>query len=141
MATQDITIDRIKDALQRMRNNLADANTTGCVNNATDLTRVSDFMNFDEGVFIGEILQSICDNFDDTVTLYDYKKEEIDPALKKIDVLIKFLENHFPPKNEKSKAELYDILVSTRFEVTKLQIAFEREKEPKKTPNPFERLH
>jgi hypothetical protein len=131
-------IQKYKEGLQRIRDNLADTNTSGCMNNSSDLTHVSNFVDFDEGVLIGEILESIFDNFDDVVKLYDYKKEEIEPVKKKIDLLIKFLENNFPPKDNKSKAELYDILVSTRFQVTKLQVAFMRERETKNPPNPFE---
>lgn len=131
-------IQKYKESLRRIRNNLASTNTAGCMHNSSDLTHVSDFVDFDEGVLIGEFLESIFDNFDDVIKLYNYKKEEIEPVKNKIGLLIKFLESNFPPKDNKSKAELYDILVSTRFQVTKLQVTFMREREPKSPPSPFE---
>jgi hypothetical protein len=119
---------------------LSDTNVIGCFNNSTDLTRVSDFVDFNEGVFIGEILEGIFDNFGDMVKLYEHKKEEIATIKNKIEILIKFLESRFPPKDDKTKVELYDILVATRCYVTKLQVTFMREREPIRSPmrSPFE---
>jgi hypothetical protein len=122
-------IQKYKETLSRIRGDVADNNTTGCTNNSLDLTHYSDFLDFDEGVFIGEILEGILDDFDAMVTLYEHTKREIEPVKTKINLLIDFLQTHFPPKNDKTKAKLYDILVSTRSYITKSYIAFEREKE------------
>ena len=133
VATVDIT-RKYKEALSRIRDDLTDNNTMACVNNSEDLTHYSSFLDFDEGVFIGELLEEILDDFDDMVKMYEHKKEEIEPTKTKIDLLIKFLQTHFPPKNDKAKVELYDILVSTRSYVTRSYTAFMREKEIKGPP-------
>jgi hypothetical protein len=95
------------------------------------LTHFSDFLDFDEGVFIGEILEGILDDFDSMVKIYEHTKREIEPTKTKINLLIDFLQTHFPPKNDETKAKLYDILVSTRSYVTRSYTTFEREKEVK----------
>jgi hypothetical protein len=124
-------IQKYKEALSRIRGDLAGDNTTGCSNNSTDLTHFSDFLDFDEGVFIGEILEGILDDFDSMVKIYEHTKREIEPTKTKINLLIDFLQTHFPPKNDETKAKLYDILVSTRSYVTRSYTTFEREKEVK----------
>jgi hypothetical protein len=124
-------VQKYKEALSRIRGDVADNNTTGCINNSTDLTHYSDFLDFNEGVFIGEILEGIFDDFDSMVTAYEHTKREIEPIKTKINSLIDFLQTHFPPKNDEAKAKLYDILVSTLSYVTKSYTAFEREKEIK----------
>lgn len=130
MATVDIT-QKYKEALSRIRDALTNNNTMACVNNSQDLTHYSSFLDFDEGVFIGELLEGILDDFDSMVKLYEPKKEEIEPTKTKIGLLIKFLQTNFPPKDDKVKAELYDILVSIRSYVTKSYTTFMREKEIK----------
>lgn len=133
MATVDIT-QKYKEALSRMRDYLTDNNTMACVNNSQDLTHYSSFLDFDEGVFVGEFLEGILDDFDSMVKMFEHKKEEIEPTKTKIGSLIKFLQTYFPPKNDKAKAELYDILVSTRSYVTRSYTTFMREKEIKEPP-------
>jgi hypothetical protein len=127
-------IQKYKETLNRMRADLADNNTTACVNNSQDLTHYSSFLDFDEGVFIGEVLWGILDDFDGMVKMYKHKKEEIEPTKTKIDLLIRFLQTNFPPKDDKAKAGLFDILVSTRSCVTRSFTAFMREKEFKESP-------
>jgi hypothetical protein len=133
VVTVDI-IQKYKEALSRIRDALAGNNTLACVNNSEDLTHYSSFLDFDEGVFIGEFLEGILGDFDSMVQLYEHEKEEIEPTKAKIGLLIKFLQTHFPPKDDKAKAELYDILVSTRSYVTRSYTTFMREKESKEPP-------
>ena len=133
-------LEKFKESLDRIRGDLVQLNISGCLNNCTDLTHISDFVDFDEGVFLGEVLEGIFDNFDDMVSLYVFKKEELEPLKKVLDELLTYLEKTFPPKSEKAKAELYERLVSARCYVTKVQVASMREKTPKRPPNrpPFE---
>ncbi|MCJ7635103.1 hypothetical protein MUP77_22270 [Candidatus Bathyarchaeota archaeon] len=133
MATVDIT-QKYREVLSRIRDGLTSNNILACVNNSQDLTHFSSILDFDEGVFIGEFLEGILDNFDDMVRMYDHKKEEIEPTKTKIGLLVKFLQTHFPPKDDKTKIELYDILVSTRSFVTGSYTTFMREKEIKESP-------
>ena len=133
MATVDF-VQKVKDALARIRGNLTEPNTKGCYNNSIDLTRASDFVGFNEGIFIGEVLEGIFDNFNDMVRMYEYNKAEIEPIKTEIVKLLNILEEKFPPKNEKAKAELYDALVSARSCTTHLQICFYREKKLKLPP-------
>lgn len=130
---------KYKEGLSRIRDCLLDTNFMACMNGSTDLVQVSEFMGFQEGVFIGEILESMFDSLTEMTKMYDYKKEEIEPAKTEVLQLVKYLEKHFPTKDDQISAELYALLVSTRFCVTKSQIAFEREKEFKRLPttNPF----
>jgi hypothetical protein len=135
-------IEKYKDALRRIRGNLVETNLKGCFANSVDLTRMSDFVGFNEGVFIGEVFESVFDNFKDTVQSYEHKNEEIEPIKIELNNLINLVEEKIPSKNEKTKAELYDAMVKARACVTHLQIQFMREKKRKRvTPtigSPFE---
>jgi hypothetical protein len=129
-------IQKYKEALGRIRDDLSDTNIRGCLNNSTDLTRMSDFVGFDEGILIGEILEGIFDNFEDMLDLFEHKPEEIEPIKKELMSLISILEEKIPSKNEQVKAELYTTLVSARCCVTHLQIQFMREKKPRRPTLP-----
>jgi hypothetical protein len=129
-------IQNYKEALGRIRDDLSDTNLRGCLNNSTDLTRMADFVGFDEGVLIGEILEGIFDNFEDMINLFEYKPEEIEPIKKELMALISVIEEKIPSKSERAKAKLYATLVSARCCVTHLQIQFFREKRPKKPSMP-----
>jgi hypothetical protein len=79
-----IFIQKYKEALGRIRTDLSDTNIRGCLNNSIDLTRWSDFVGFDEGILIGEILEGIFDNFEDMIDLFEHKLEEIEPIEKEL---------------------------------------------------------
>jgi hypothetical protein len=125
-------IQKYKEALGRIRDDLSDGNIRGCFNNSTDLTRMSDFVDFDEGIFIGEIFEGIFDNLEDMINLFEHKPEEIEPIKKELMSLISIIEENIPSKSEKAKAKLYATLASARCCVTKVQIQFMREKKPKR---------
>ena len=129
-------IRKYKEALGRIRGNLAKTNIKGCLNSSIDLTRSSDFVGFHEGVFIGEVLEGIFDNFNDMIRMFDYKEAEIDPIKREVGKLINLLEESIPSNNEKVKTELYDALVSARSCVTHLQIGFVRDKKVKRPLGP-----
>lgn len=133
METVDFT-QKFKDGIARIRGNLVDTNIKGCFNNSIDLTRSSEFVGFDEGIFIGEVLEGIFDNFNDMLRMYDHNKAEIEPIKSEIGKLLNILEQKFPTKSEKAKAEIYDALVSARACATHLQICFFREKKLKRSP-------
>jgi hypothetical protein len=97
---------------------------------------MSDFVGFDEGILIGEILEGIFDNFEDMINLFEHKPEEIEPIKKELMALISVIEEKIPSKSEKAKAEIYTTLISARCCVTHLQIQFMREKRPKRPPMP-----
>jgi hypothetical protein len=129
-------VQKFKDALARIRGNLLETNTKGCFNNSIDLTRTSDFVGFNDGVFVGEVLESIFRNFNDMVQVVEYNKAEIEPVKAEIEKLLTTLEVKFPPKNDRAKAEIYDALVSARSCTTHVQISFFREKKLKPSAEP-----
>lgn len=117
---------------------MVELNMKGCFNNSIDLTRMSDFVGFNEGVFIGEVFEGIFKNFREMIRLFEYKKEEIEPIKTELNNLINFVEEKIPSQNDKTKAELYDAMVKARCCVTHLQIQFMREKRTKRQPPTFE---
>lgn len=128
---------KFKEALKRISNNLAENNIRGCFNNSVDITRASEFVGFNEGVFIGEVLEGIFDNFGDVFYLFEYENEEIEPVKSELNKLIKIIDETVPSKNNAAKAELYDALVTARCCVTQIQVLFARERKTKKGINPM----
>lgn len=137
MANLDF-VPTYREALVRIRANLVAMNTRGCFNNSVDITRTSDFVGFGEGVFIGEVLEGIFDNFDDMNVMYDHRKEEIEPIKTELGKLLDILEKKVPSKNDKDKVELYEALISARCCVTHFQIQFMREKKMKMPKSDYE---
>lgn len=136
MASTDF-IEKYKYGLKRIQEDLSDTNIQGCFNNSTDLTHVSSFVGFDEGLFIGEVLESIFDNLGSIIHTYEHKKEEIDPTKVELNNLINLIKEKMPSKNEKTKAEIYDAMVKARSCVTNLQVQFMRERKVRR-PQPVE---
>ena len=132
-------IEKFKEGLERLRKSLAGSNFRGCLNNSTDLTRTSEFVDFDEGVLIGEFFENLFDNLYDVVQLYEYKKEELEPLKKEIDTVIQFIQTAIPSGNSQTKARIYDAMIKARYISTKFQVQSYRERKHKKgMPPDFE---
>lgn len=134
MSTIDFT-QKFREGIARIKTNILVNNARGCFNNSLDLTRASEFNGFDEGIFIGEILEGIFDNLRYMLSMYDYDKAEVEPIKSEIVKMLDVLAEKFPTKNDKAKIEVYDALCSARAYVTHQQICFFREKKLKGPPD------
>jgi hypothetical protein len=125
-------MEKFKEGLERIRKNLRSSNFQGCANNSQDLTTTSEFVSFEEGVFIGEYFEGLFYNLIEATTLYEHKKEELEPLKKEIDSLIQLIQKTIPSENNEAKAKIYREMVKVRYDSTKFQIECLREREPKK---------
>lgn len=125
---------KFRDGIIRIKADILANNAKGCFNNSMDLTRTSEFIGFDEGIFIGEVLEGIFENLRDMLRMYQYNKTEIEPIRTEIIKMLDILVEKFPPKNDKAKVEIYDSLCSARAYITHQQLHFYREKKIKRSP-------
>ena len=110
---------------------LAVSNFGACANAATDLLRASDFANYPEGVFIGEIFEALFAELKGLVDNFSVKREDIEEILREVSAAVDFIRGNSPLTDKDKKAELYDLLLSARYIVTKNQLRYFRENRPK----------
>lgn len=125
-------IEKFKERLDALNKYSADSNFSACSNISTDLIRVSDFMSFSEGVFIGEFFESMFENLRYVVDNFEFKPEEIEPIKSEIVNLVGLLRESIPTADERTKSHVYDTLAKVRSKVTNFQVSSHRERKRKK---------
>lgn len=108
------------------------SNFRGCRILSTDLIAVSNFVNFFDGVLIGEILESVFENLNALNDKYEIEKEELMELNELITNIVGLVNNSNLSINEKNKIKLYDLLKDFRFKVTGMQLNYRITKKPKK---------
>lgn len=108
------------------------SNFIGCRRLSTDIIAVSNFVEFFDGVLIGEIFESIFENLDDLNDRYEIEKEDLMELNELITKIVMLFNNSNLNINEKNKTKLYDLLKDFRFKVTSMQLNYYNIKKPKK---------
>ncbi|MCZ7398659.1 MAG: hypothetical protein O8C62_03095 [Candidatus Methanoperedens sp.] len=108
------------------------SNFVGCRRLSTELISVADFVDFLDGVLIGEIFESVFMNLDEINDHYEIEKEELMELNELINNILKLLNNSNLNINEKNKTKLYDLLKDVRGKVTRIQLSYLIIKKPKK---------
>lgn len=92
-----------------------------CAHMSTDMLRVSDYLEFGDGVFMGEFLESLFQNLDFLKSKYVIEDEEFDSLKPDIFKLIQNIKSPFPYDDE-SKIKIFDLMKNIRAKTTKLQL-------------------
>jgi len=120
----DNFIDRYIKHMSEIRTYLKKIDFGVCKNMSTELIKYSNFVDYPDGIFIAEFLESIFNNLDHVYGRYKIDKKEIENIVEKIETLIikfqKFLQN---PK-ETNMTELYNMMRDVRVIVTKTQLKY-----------------
>jgi len=99
-------------------NALEDSNFRGSVYCSTELIRISDLLGFEDGILIGEILESTINQLSSEIGSYEIPKEEKAALMASLITQIKIISNCY--KNE-NKNELFAALQKFRNLATKFQ--------------------
>lgn len=106
------------EKLALMQKLSSELNFRACLSNTTDLILVSIMFDYKDGVFIGEVLESI---FEQTWRLSrDFILTDDDQNMVK-EKYNEYLEQIAKTYKNTDKNELYNALLNLRFEITKLQ--------------------
>jgi len=135
-------LQRLRERLEILRNNLSEENFQACENMSTDILRASEFVNFSEGVFIGEFFEALFTNVKLLTSAFNIEKKDIERIQASIIPIVDFIKANMPIAGADKKAQFYDLLLTARYLVTEIQISYWRMTKPKKrltpfSPNPF----
>ena len=129
--------NKYTEHLINIRAHISEYEYNSCRRMSTDLIRHSLFFEYEVGLWIGEFLESL---FSDIISINDYY--EIDQNDQKavehyLYMVIDYLTKNIPIKTKNQKIELVNIFSETRYNITKFQISYARDKEPIKSQSDF----
>lgn len=104
------------------------SNYRSCASISTDIIKFSEIVGFDDGVFIGEIFESIFDQI--TTELSNYQASEEEQQVLKSNILasISLISECY---EEPDKNKLYDYLKKMRLITTRFQFQLRRQCKPR----------
>lgn len=92
-----------------------------CTNLSSEMIRISDYVDFIDGIFIGEFLESLFANINSINAEYIIEETVINNLKNDIINLISILRDTFPLNNTK-KIKIYDLITNIRAKTTRLQL-------------------
>lgn len=146
MKTEVDIIEIYQRLLGKIIKAMQDSNFALCTALSSEMIRVFDYLDFTDGIFIGEFLESLFMNIDFLNTKYIIEDTDINNLKNDLNNLIMVLKNSFPLNNAK-KIKIYNLISDSRAKVTKLQLESfrgERKRKPEqkapriKLPTPDE---
>ena len=113
-------VEKFGNLFSNLKDTLKEPSYAGSKKLATELTRVSAFLDVPEFIFIGEFFECLFINLRGIVLDERIRVQLNDQILS----LINELENNSPPFDEKFKLNLFDKLVKLRSDATKIQVKY-----------------
>ncbi len=107
--------------LEKITKALDDSNFRLSLNLSSDLIRISDYVDYADGVFIGEFFESLFLNLDHINRQYIIEENTLKNLKEDIINLISIIKNSLSPSGKK-KADIYDLMTKIRATATRLQI-------------------
>jgi hypothetical protein len=120
-----------QEKFEKIKNALDESNFDLCTTMSSEMLRVSDYVDFPEGVFVGEFFESLFQNLDYTVKRYHIEDETMNDLKRQINELINKIKSSIPSKD---KSEIYDLMTSVRAKMTRLQLESFRGEKAKRRP-------
>lgn len=118
--------------LEKITKAVNDSNFSLCINLSNEMIRISDYLDFPDGVFISEYLESLFANINFIDDKFIIEEEIMNDLKKDINDLISILRISFPLDNNK-KINLYNLITKIRVKTTRLQLeSFRGENKKKK---------
>ncbi len=121
MKTQVDIIEIYQRLLGKITKALETSNFALCTTLSSEMIRIFDYIDFTDGIFIGEFLESIFMNLNSINADFIIEEDIINNLKNDINNLITVLKNSFPLNNAK-KIEIYDLITDVRAKITKLQL-------------------
>jgi len=103
------------DMIQRL---LDQQNLAGCSSISTDLITISRMSNFEDGVFIGEVFESVFDQVSPLFDQYEIKAEDRDSMMQSFKEQVALTQKLY---KDQDKTELYNSLKKLRNVATEFQ--------------------
>ncbi|CAD6494190.1 MAG: hypothetical protein CHKLHMKO_00652 [Candidatus Argoarchaeum ethanivorans] len=125
--------EKYKEILTEMAVQTKEFNIKSCSTISIDLTRMSVYFNFSEGVFISEFLEYLFDNLNHVVEKFEVEEKFKETAINEISELIEQLKEFITKRDETKKIKMYNKMRDVRYLITKTQLDYYRLKKPKKT--------
>lgn len=117
----EIIVKKFLEQIDAIKEQLKKRNLRACRAIVNDFIMLSALFDFSDGIFIGENMHSVFDDFIDLIRDYELKNGEIKEVLDKISDLVKGV-REFISESEKDEHKLYRLMKDARVAVTKLQI-------------------
>lgn len=92
-----------------------------CINLSSEMIRISDYVDFIDGIYVGEFLESLFANISSTNDEFIIEEAVINDLKNEIINLISILRDSFPLDNTK-KIKIYDLITNIRAKTTRLQL-------------------
>jgi hypothetical protein len=121
-------LQRFKERLDILRNNLSEENFQACENMSTDILRSSEFVNFSEGVFIGEFFEAMFSNVKLLTYGFNVEKKDVEKIQASIFPIVDFMKANIPIDGMNKKAQFYDLLNCTIFSYRNSNLLLANEK-------------
>lgn len=121
MRTQVDIIEIYQRLLGKITKALESSDFFLCTNLSSEMIRVSDYIDFTDGIFLGEFLESLFMNLKSTNDSFIIEEEIIDNLKNDITNLITALEDSVPMSDAK-KIRIYDLITDVRAKTSKLQL-------------------
>ena len=118
--------------LEKITKAVNDSNFSLCTHLSSEMIRISDYVDFPDGVFISEYLESLFGNINFIDENFIIEEAIMNDLKKDINDLISILRASFP-LDDKKKVNLYDLITKIRMKTTRLQLeSFRGENKKKK---------
>jgi len=105
-------------------------NFKACLKSSTDLITTSILFEYQDGVFIGEVVESVFEQLDSLINQFELDDEDKETLKKSFDKNVGIVAKSF---RNKDKNELYQALSNLRYDTTKMQYkCFQTRKRAKK---------
>lgn len=95
-----------------------DFNLEACTTSSTDLITTSILFEYQDGVFIGEVIESIFGQLDNLMNQFELEDEDKETLKESFDKNLGMIAESF---KKKDKNELYQALSNLRYDATKMQ--------------------
>lgn len=110
-----------QNKFEKLINAVGDSKFALCGNLSSDMIRASDYIDFKDGVFIGEFFESLFGNIHAANQKYVVDEQMMNDLKEALINLISSFKGSFPP-NDSEKINVYNLMVSVRAMTTKIQI-------------------
>lgn len=110
-----------------------------CTTLSSEMIRISDYVDFIDGIFVGEFLESLFANITSTNAEFIIEETVINNLKNEIINLISILRDSFPINNTK-KIEIYDLITNIRAKITRVQLESYRGERKRKIERKIPRI-
>jgi len=125
-------IEKYKKRFSDLEDVIKQSNYSNARNISNNIINVSVFLEVPELIFIGEFYENLFDNLAKIDTLFNFNQEIKNELNDKIVSSINLIKDNIPIDNNDIKANLFDVMVKLRSDVTKVQIKYVSTEQKKK---------